>query len=102
MLTSFSESSKAYRSGAKTSLSKTRLPAYGIAKYAGRATRQLFYAISVNPDFIRSKAAAMSIYEYITSEMLPRDAGKARDYATRVAELALTKQISTSFKIFES
>jgi hypothetical protein len=32
----------------------------------------------------------MAMYEYITGEKLPRDASKARDYATRVAELALT------------
>jgi hypothetical protein len=46
----------------------------------------------VNPSFISTKAAAMAMYEYIIGEMLPRDVGKARDYATRMAELALTRQ----------
>ena len=64
----------------------------GIAKYAGRVSRQLFYATVVNPSFISSKAAAMAMHGYITGERLPRDARKARDYATRVAELALTRQ----------
>ena len=34
----------------------------------------------------------MAMYEYINGERLPRDVGKAKDYTTRVAELALTTQ----------
>jgi hypothetical protein len=32
----------------------------------------------------------MAMYEYITGERLPRDVKKAKDYAIRVAHLALT------------
>ncbi len=32
----------------------------------------------------------MAMYEYITCERLPRDAGKARDYATRMTEVAIS------------
>lgn len=63
-----------------------------ITRYASRVTRQIFLAHTVNPSFINSKAAAMAIYEHITGERLPKDAGKARDYAVRMAELALLTQ----------
>ena len=52
-------------------------------------TRQIYFAHAINPSFTSSKAAAMSIYEHITSERLPKDANKARDYVVRMAELAL-------------
>jgi hypothetical protein len=55
-------------------------------------TRQIYFAHAVNPSFISSKAAAMAIYEHITGERLPKDAGKARDYAVRMAEVALLTQ----------
>jgi hypothetical protein len=54
--------------------------------------RQVFIAHAVNPSFISSKAAAMAISEYVTSEMLPRDANKAKDSAIRMAELVLSTQ----------
>ena len=63
-----------------------------ITKYAGRVARQIFIAHTVNPSFISSKAAAMAIYEYVSGEMMPRDANKAKDTAIRMAELVLSTQ----------
>jgi hypothetical protein len=61
-----------------------------ITKYAGRLTRHVFLAHSIKPSFISSKAATMSIYEYVTGERLSRDACKAKDYDMRMAELVLS------------
>ncbi len=52
--------------------------------------RQILIPRVVNPSFIRSKVAAMAIYEYVGGERLPRDAKKAKDIAIRMAELVLS------------
>ncbi len=61
-----------------------------VTMYVERVTRQIVFAHAMKPSFISSQAAATAMYEHITGERLPTDAGKVRDYAVRMAELALS------------
>eukprot|EP00873_Tetraselmis_striata_P001256 jgi/Tetstr1/421520/TSEL_012467.t1 len=63
----------------------------GFDKYR-RLRKALFVAHVVNPTFIKTKAAAQAIYEYITSDRLPKQRAAGHDHAILMSELALSCQ----------
>eukprot|EP00873_Tetraselmis_striata_P014883 jgi/Tetstr1/435147/TSEL_002607.t1 len=63
-----------------------------ITRYHTRLRKALFLAHVVNPTFIKTKAAAQAVYEYITSDRLPKQRAAGHDHAILMSELALSCQ----------
>jgi hypothetical protein len=52
----------------------------------------MFFATTVHPSFIDSKAAACTMYNYLIGNHLPREQCKGKDNASQMATLALASQ----------
>ena len=59
--------------------------------YQSRAAKTTFLASAVTSSFIKTKAGVIAMYEHITGNRLPHDAGKSC-VAVRMAQMALATQ----------
>jgi hypothetical protein len=64
----------------------------GISFYHSRVKKAVFLATVVRPSFVQSKAAAVSLYKFLTGDILPRERCKGKDHAIVMAEVALAMQ----------